>query len=219
MFSTRFGWRFYLLCTNIWYSEICFLHYFFTFMSNFSSLVFWSEAYLFVFSALPRYVFIFYSFQFDSYLAFVRSSSRPFLHSTIEFCPLLQKICKTFDRKNLEKRFNRGWWNFRGPFFPKLPFLPNIDHCPKFGDKALLASFNLYFFFAAIISWNCMLNLLLKLIENFVKVDSNWLTKFKLSFHSYSSLVPKCSKIFVLSLNTPNTSCRKSYFLYLKLVI
>ena len=56
--------------------------------------------------------------------------------------PFRQNYTKlSFDAKHLEKGFNRGWVRgvkFLDPFFKKkMPFLVNIERCPKFLEYAL----------------------------------------------------------------------------------
>ena len=51
------------------------------------------------------------------------------------FCENYTKLY--FDAKHLEKRLNRGWWNFWCLFIQKSTLFANIGRCPSFLDLAL----------------------------------------------------------------------------------
>ena len=77
-----------------------------------------------------------------------RAYSRLILYSTIEHCPLLQKLCNAlFWCKTLRKGIEKGgggeifgalFFLKKVLFYKKVPFLANIKCCPKFLEYACL---------------------------------------------------------------------------------
>ena len=91
-----------------------------------------------------------------------RAYSRPILRSTIEHCPLLRKLYKAFFyAKHLKKGLNRGraggcpFFKKVSFFHKKVPFLVNIERCPKFLEYALTIVFVEMLFFVIVEMLGC----------------------------------------------------------------